>query len=346
MKRIVPVLRAIAAVEWRELRSLNAIAANNFFLFCFLLFAMQPPSAVFLQVILGLLLFFPLSVDPLRKIPAERLELLPLDHGEMLRLRLLSVFLSPVLWLLLAITLYGGARFRGLSVKLLGLALLANVAVLVSGRLFSAIPRLYLLRDIPELPGKLGGLIQKNVREMLCVLDTYAAAILAFSGIIYRVTASEPNPDLLHGITMLALLALSTYGQRLFALDARAGFVRYRLMPLRGWEILLSKDIAFLLISGIIAAPLAPAGGIAAALAILTIGHHASVTSPVPQARWRFIAGASFTHGFLQTVTLFGAGTMAFRSTSYLQTALVLAVCGFCWLISLTYCGWVFDRRL
>lgn len=345
MTRILPLLRAIAVVEYRELRALNALGANNFFLFCFFLFAMQPPSVLFLQVILGLLLFFPLSVDPLRKLPRERLELLPLSHGEMVRLRLLSVFLSPVLWLLLAITIYGGARFRGLSLQLLVLALVANVAVLVSGKLFSAMPRLYLLRDIPELPGQLGGLIQKNIREMLCVLDLYTAAVLSGSGLLYRLFSQKSSPELLHGITMLTVLALSTYAQRLFALDARAGFIRYRLMPIAGWRVLLAKDIAYLAMAALFVAPLAPIGGIAGALVVLAIGHHASVTSPVPQPRWRFIAGASITHGGLQTVTLFGAGTMAFRSTSPAQTALVLAVCGSLWLISLFYCGWEFDRR-
>lgn len=340
MARILPLLRAIALVEWRELRSLNALTANNFFLFCFLLFAMQPPSALFLQVILGLLLFFPLSVDPLRKLPSERLELFPLSHAEMLRLRLLSVFLSPVLWLLVAITLYGGSRFRALSGQLLLLALLANVALLVSGRLLSAVPRLSLLRDIPEFGGRLGGLIRKNIREMLCVLDLYAAGILSVSGGIYRLMAKEVNPDLLHGVTMLVVLALSTYAQRLFALDARGSFLRYRLLPIRGWEILLAKDVAFLILLAILVAPLAPVGGMAAGLAALTIGHHASVTSIVPQARWRFVAGASFTHSFLQTATLFGAGTTAYR-----QTAWVLAGCGISCVVSLFYCGWELDRR-
>lgn len=340
MARIFPLLRAIALVEWRELRSLNAITANNFFLFCFLLFALQPPSALFLQVVLGLLLFFPLSVDPLRKLPVERLELLPLSHGEILQLRLLSVFLSPVLWLLVGITLYGGSRFRALSFQLLVLALVVNGLLLVSGRLFSALPRLSILRDIPRLPGRYGGLIQKNLREMLCVLDLYAALILTVSGTAYRMLSPKVDVDLMLGVTLLVVLALSTYAQRLFALDARQGWIRYRLMPLRGWEILLAKDVAYLLVLGILVAPLAPLGGMAAGLVALSIGHHASVMSPVPQAKWRFVAGASFSYGAAQTVTLFGAGSMAQR-----QTAWVLAGCAVVYLCSLFYCGWEFDRN-
>ncbi|HUQ92560.1 MAG TPA: hypothetical protein VM120_12855 [Bryobacteraceae bacterium] len=338
MARIAPILKALATVTWRELRSLNAVTANNFFLFTFALFALQPPSAVFLQVILGLLLFFPLSADPMRKIPPDRLALLPLSGGELIRLRAMSIFLSPVIWLIAGVLIWGGSRFRGLSYQLLFLAVFANAATLLAERFLEEVPRLNLIRDIPQFPSSLGGLIRKNIREMLHVLDPYAGLVLTISGVVYRFAANHPEPEALFGITMLAVLSLSTYGQRLFALDS--AFTRYYLMPLKGWQVLLAKDIAFLVVLLVLVLPLAPLAGIAAGLAVLAVGHQPSVMLPSAQSRWRFVAGASITHGIVQTICMFGAGTLTYRSSP-----LILVPCAVLWVLSLFYFGWRFDRR-
>jgi len=339
LARIEPLLKALATATWRELHDLNAITANNFFLFCLLL-SLQPASAVFLYVVFGLLLFFPLSADPMRKIPPDRLHLLPLTTRELIVVRITSVFLSPVIWLILGILLWGGDRFRGLSYELLILAVFANGATVLGERLLGGAPRLSLLRDIPELPGVLGGLVRKNLREMLHVLDTYAGLVLTAAGAYYRFSRPDPQPDALFGVTMLVVLSLSTYAQRLFALDAARGFTRYLLMPLRGWQILLAKDIAFLIVLAVLVGPLDPLPGLAAGLAVLAVGHEPSVMSPVPQPRWRFVAGASITHGVIQTVLMFGAGTAVSRFH-----ALVLLPFAAIWAASLFYYGRRFDRR-
>ena len=63
------ILTALARAVWRDLRSLNSLAGNNFFLFIVLLLRYQPSSALFFVMILGILLLGPLSADPLRKSP-------------------------------------------------------------------------------------------------------------------------------------------------------------------------------------------------------------------------------------------------------------------------------------
>jgi hypothetical protein len=338
LARIRPLLRALGRVTWRELRALNSVTSNNFFLFCFLLM-LQPQSTAFLLAVVGLLLFFPLSADPMKKIPPDRLALLPLLRWELVVLRVLSVFLSPAVWLIVGIAVVGGVRFRVLSLELLVLLFVANGVAFWGEQFLDKAPRLSLLRHIPEFPGRTGGLIRKNIRELSYLLDPYAALVLAISGVVYRIVSKDPQPDALFGITMLVVLALSTSAQRLFALDWTHGITRYRLMPLRGWRILLAKDAAYLLIAVPLVAPLAGWAGLAAAFAALAVGHQPSVMEPVQQAKWRFVTGASITHSIVQTAVMFGAGTVTFR-----HSILALPVCIALWMISLVAFGWWYDR--
>ena len=80
MAGLPAILTALARAVWRDLRSLNSLAGNNFFLFIVLLLVYQPSSAVFFLMIIGILLLGPLSADPLRKVPPDRLALWPLGH--------------------------------------------------------------------------------------------------------------------------------------------------------------------------------------------------------------------------------------------------------------------------
>jgi len=50
-------------------------------------------------------LFFPLSADPLRKIPRERLAIWPISERERLLLRILSPWLNPLTWILIILAL-------------------------------------------------------------------------------------------------------------------------------------------------------------------------------------------------------------------------------------------------
>lgn len=340
MARLAPLLGPLATLIWRELGQTASIAGNHLILFTLLLFAMSPGSVVFLLMVTGLVLLFPLSSDPLRRVPQERISLLPLTPAEQVRLRVLSLFLSPVIWAVSALSMWGGRRYLGLSITLLLLATAANAASLLWSRNIGQIQRFSLMRYVPAFPGPLGGLIRKNLREMFHTLDPYAGLVLALTAAVYRFTSPRPVPEAMYGMTLLVALSFSTYAQRLFAMDADHGFERYGLMPIRGWQVLFAKDFAFLLVLMALVLPLAPLPGLAAGLVLLALGHRQSVLAPQSQPRWCFVTGAPGGAGLLQIIAMFVAATATFQSTS-----LVLIPCATLYLASLFFYGRQFERR-
>ncbi len=143
---------------------------------------------------------------------------------------------------------------------------------------------------------------------MLHTLDPYLALTLMVSTTLYRMFAKGPiDPSAPRIMSLLVALALSTQAQVLFAIDGR-GAERYRQMPIRGWQILLGKDLAYLALLAILVSPLDWLSGWFGGLAALAVGHHQSVFAKLPQVRWRFTSGALFPHGAVQTVALFAVG--------------------------------------
>ncbi len=97
MARLYPILRALATAAKRERRTFQSIATNNFFVASALLLQ---EAGVFVYLIGALVVLFPMSADPLRKIPADRLALWPLTRGDLRKLRLLSPWINPLTWVL------------------------------------------------------------------------------------------------------------------------------------------------------------------------------------------------------------------------------------------------------
>ncbi|MGA2579533.1 MAG: hypothetical protein ABSH24_26290 [Bryobacteraceae bacterium] len=83
MTAILGILRALRRAVGRDLGTLESIKVNNLFLFVALLVGgaltsgLPPKSAYPFFVLLGFLLLFPLSSDPLGRIPPARLALWP-----------------------------------------------------------------------------------------------------------------------------------------------------------------------------------------------------------------------------------------------------------------------------
>lgn len=340
MARLPSLLGPLAKLVWRGLGSTAALERNHLALFTLFLCAMVPRSAVFLGMGIGLVLVFPLSADPLRRLPQERLQLFPMSPRERLRLRVLSLLLSPILWAVAALSLWSGRRYIGYSLTLLLLACLANLLSFLWGKGDNPIRQLSPLRRLPSLPGRLGGLVRKNLREMFQFLDPYAALVLAGTAAVYRFSSPRPAPEAMYGTTLMVALSLSTYAQRLFALDGRTGFERYALLPLRGWQVLLAKDLAFMIVLMILVGPLAPLPGLAAGLTLLAFGHRPSVLDPRSQPRWCFVSGASGGEGIVQVLGMFTASTLTFQSTPW-----TLVPCTALYLVSLFYFGWRLERR-
>jgi hypothetical protein len=165
--------------------------------------------------------------------------------------------------------------------------------------------------------------VRKNLRQMLTVLDTYLALILSAGGTVYRFGTHAPDPAALPIFAILVGLALSTYAQCLFSLDSASGMVRYRLMPLPVWQILLAKDLAFLGILFVLVLPLDAGAGMTFGIAALAVGHWPSVRKRLPLRRWRF-AGGRVKYGAAQAVV--GTGlAMAEKQFGLAFLALALA---------------------
>jgi hypothetical protein len=307
-------------VVWRDLESYQSLTGNNFFLFVLLL-SQQLSASLFFGLILGLLLLFPLSADPLAKIPRERLELWPLSGPARVALRVASIGLSPAAWITVAVVV----KTSRVTVALvfLGLAVCAQALSVTGSRLAARMPAWDLPRRVPSLPGRLGGLVRKDLRQMLRVLDFYVALLVSVAGVAFRVAGRGGDAEAFPVLAVLVVLALSTYAQCLFGLDWPDGWTRYHLSPLRGWFILLAKGMAFLAVAAVLTAGLDLLAGVTAALAALAVGHHASVRTPGAQQRWRFTGGTLFPAGLVQVVVMFGVGVGVHRAgTLYLALAL------------------------
>jgi len=110
---VLAILRAVGLASYRELRTFDSITGQNFF-YLVLLIALQPESAEFFGLLIGALLFFPLSSDPLEKVPADRRKLWPVERRDWLAVRVASLFLSPVVWIAAFVLLRVGWRRGGL----------------------------------------------------------------------------------------------------------------------------------------------------------------------------------------------------------------------------------------
>ena len=328
MARAIALLKALATAYKRDWTALQSLAGNNFFLLTALL--LQEAGA-FVYLILGLVMLFPLSTDPLRKIPPSRMALWPLANREWWLLRIASPWINPMTWGIagLAIWSAGRAITIGLWAMIAGLVLAAF--------LISAIPLPRgggFFRGVPNFPGSLNQLMRKNVREILSTLDFYCAAILSAAMLAYRIFGPPLPKEAFMATTVLVVGALSSYAQCLFGLDGEGGLSRYRLLPVRGWQLLLAKDAAFLVALVPLLLPLAPVAGLGGALVALAIGHAPTVTRSQEQTRWRFTTGGALGNGAVQMVAL-AMTISAIFSTSLWFLPLAIVV----WLGSLFWYG-------
>src|SRR2546425_2609358 len=297
MARIRAILVALITAVRRDFKTVGSFSGNNLFVVgVAFLFLGDPGIFVKLSAFIGLILFIPLSADPLRVLPRDRLTVWPLTTGERRALRILGPWLSPVTWLIAAL-----AAWKRVSMGLCAVA----AGVFAIGFVLPSLPpaRKGVWRRLPGFPGPLNHLIRKNLRETLSTLDFWCSAVVSALSLGFRAAGLLPAEALLP-MTILVMLALSTYAQALFGLDGDGGMTRYRLLPVPGWQILAAKDVPFLLVSVVITLPLAPGAGLAAALSALATGHHASVIHHSNQVRWRFSSGVSFGMSVFQVTVM------------------------------------------
>jgi hypothetical protein len=325
------VVGALLKSVRRDLTGFASLKTNNFFLFVFLIIwgalesGMEPVSSYPFLFVLGVLMLFPASGDPLEKIPRVRLALWPMVRTSRAALRMIAVLLSPVVWLLAVLLVLRATTL--MTVGFLG----AIVAARVVGQASSPAQRRSRLASIQArttVP-----LLANNLRQMFAVLDTYLALFIGAGGGLWRLIASHPDPAAFRILSLMAAIALSTWGQNLFALEGESGMTRYRLLPIRGWRIFLAKDVAFLAVLLLAVLPLSIVPGISFGLAALAVGRYPSLRIRRLQQRWRFTSGRVLW-GVLQGLT---GGILGFAGNIGLAAAL--------YAISLWWAGRAWDQR-
>jgi hypothetical protein len=310
------VLRAVARAMRRDAGSFAALKVNNFFLFVLLLIAgnvssgLPPRRAYPFLLLVGFLLLFPLSSDPLAKIPPMRTAVWPLAASQRTALRIVTVALSPLFWLALALFL---RTAPSLAVAFVAMAAVMQFCLALVR--FTPSARGQSLDWRFPFPGKLGPLIAATVRQMFHVLDTYVAILIALGGCLYRFSYPAPDRAAYPIFSLLIALALSTYAQCLFGLDSQSAWTRYRLLPVHPREILLAKDAAFLGLLLLLTLPLSPVAGMTSGFAALAIGSFPALRRRNPQYRWRFMGGR-FIIGVAQ-ITCGAALGLAAANTSF-----------------------------
>ena len=240
-------------------------------------------------------------------------------------LRATSFLASPLVWLA-AVTMLATGRIRLVAVYAV-LAAVVQLLKLAAG----AVPSFNLLAYVPQFPGRLGGLIRNDLRELLSVLDIYVALVLSAGATAYRVFGVNQDPQAPVVLSLLIGIAVSTSAQCLFGLDlSGSALTRYRLMPVRGWQVLLSKDIAYLAILTLLVLPLNPVSGWTFGLTALAIGHWPSVMMRAPVHRWRF-TGSRLFPGVVQAVIALILGFGGQWAIAAVLYVLSLAFLGRCW---------------
>ena len=321
------MLRALAGALLksvrRDLAGYGSFKTNNFFLFIVLLIwgalrsGVEPVSSYPFLLILGLLMLFPASGDPLEKIPGPRMGLWPLGRADRMTLRAASVVLSPLFWLAAVVAWVKAGLW--LVVALAALAM-------VRKRVAKAGARRQAMFRAPSL-------VAKNIREMFQVLDTYLALGIGVAGGLWRLFGKQADAAAFPILALLAAMALSTYAQCLFALEGASGATRDRLLPLRGWRIVLAKDAAFCAILLAAVLPLGVVPGLTFGLTSLAVARYPALRLPMPQQRWRFTSGRVFW-GVIQSIA---GAVLGFAGR--LEIAVVV------YAISLWWAGREYDRR-
>jgi len=167
--RIAAVMRLLVRLTARDLKGLSSIGLNNLFFVVVLVMqgSRSPASALWAAspflLMLGVPLLLTMSDGPLKLLPAARRSLLPLTRNEWIAVRVLSLGLSPALWIaVLLLLLRAGAGVAALAC--------GAVAALQAGSggiktLAATLPKRGGRRSLawPRPPGRWGRVVRLNL---------------------------------------------------------------------------------------------------------------------------------------------------------------------------------------
>jgi hypothetical protein len=170
------------------------------------------------------------------------------------------------------------------------LAFIVHMTVYAVGRLPLKL-RMPASLSISRTPLKLGGIAQETWREMHGTLDFWTALLIAVSGTFYRLFGRPPEPEAFPILSLFVGIAMSTIGQRMLRLDEGRALLRYRLLPIAGWKLLVTQDMTFLILLAVMVSLLSLRTGVAFGLVAIAVGRYPSLRQRANQRRWRFVEG-------------------------------------------------------
>ena len=335
MARIVAILRALRLTVSRDQRALLSLTGNPFFMASVVVLQ---DAGVFLYILLLIVLILPLSTDPSQAMPLSRIRSWPLSLRAYVVLRLACPWVNPMTWIVASLTLW--VAFGKIT---FGFALLLGGFIMIGFFMpyFSVSIGGPICSKIPMIPIRYRELIRKEIRYIFTTLDFYVAGLLSASTVAVRMNELTIPPDGLMIITVLFVLTFSNYTQSLFGRDGSRGLSRYRLLPISGWEVLITKDIAIIFATLPLLGPLELGPGFSSILILMSFGHYISIRHPNFGKAWRFSPGTPFLYrGLLQIGVV--SGTVA---VVFLYGLSFLLLCLIVWSISIWLCGPLIDRR-
>jgi hypothetical protein len=161
---------------------------------------------------------------------------------------------------------------------------------------------------VPQLPGKYGGLLRKDLRYASRLFDLYLVLPIIILFDMYLITDAAPSALAFSIVIAVLFFPCVAIAFNCFGLDSALGFDRYTLFPLSGREKLFSKNLAFLVMMPALFATILPfafwrlgptsaaVGAIefaAVALAYVCCGNWFSVKQPFRMQFYRFASGGS-----------------------------------------------------
>jgi hypothetical protein len=295
LAQILALLSLLKKLMLKELGSVSSVRTNNF-LFCILLILSASGgtlrvkfwSTFFFQIVLLAPLLVTFSVDTQHRLPPERVATWPLTGRERLLLSSVSFALNP----LFVVLFFGYLFWMGLAAGLFFvlLAFIVHVTVYAVGRLPFEL-RTPASLSISRTPLKLGGIAQETWRGLQGTLDFWTALLIAVSGTFYRLFGRAPEPEAFSMLSLFVGIAMSTIGQRMLRLDEGRALLRYRLLPIAGWKLLVTQDMTFLIPLAVMVSLLSLRTGIAFGLVAIAVGRYPSLRQRANQRRWRFVGG-------------------------------------------------------
>jgi hypothetical protein len=215
-----------------------------------------------------------------------------------------------------------------------------------------------------RFPGRLSGLVAKDLRHFRRLLDIYLGLLAALAGCIYLLTSEVASLEISIIFLTMIFLPNSPLAFNSFGLDSPSGLDRYRLLPLTGNAVVLSKNLAFAFLVGIQITPVlllavwrlgmaaglgALIAGLSLACAYLTWGNWMSLSHPVKMHFFRFSSSSASIFDAIAGIVFAsspGIAIIYLLHNSIWSVALVPLIFGIMYVSSLFLASRRFPRKL